>query len=645
MTRFLEPLCAALILLLAAGRPAAATWSIAVADRETREVAVGTITCLNDFDLLALVTVVAVEKGTAAVQAAGDFDGVRRPIIFDRLRGETPPEEILEILATIAGHQDRQYGIVDTQHRAISFTGSGNGAWAGGRTFTIGTTIYAIQGNVLAGPCVIDAIEFAIDDVRSEGGDIPEQLMAGMEAAAQAGGDGRCSCSPGDPEGCGCPVQVFDKSGHIGGMVVARVGDIDDVNCNIDGCADGDYFMRLDVAFQPNEAPDPAVQLREQFDAWRTEHVGRPDAIRSAVAYDPPFISPNGVSTLTLTVQLRDWNEDPITVDVGSLTVTHAAGSAGVATIGEVTDNGDGSFDVELTAGSFAGIDRFTIVADDGIRPVTLTPEPLLIHYPLGDGDANGIVDMADILLLLTSWGACPDGTACPADIDGSGAVDLDDVQIVLDEWSAPGACCFDDGTCEQLAAFRCVLDGGVFLGEGASCLDACPLGACCLVGSRCRRTTEARCDALGGQFQGPETACDGIVCENDDCTGAVHVNEGAFAFSTLDATTDGPPFLPAECDEGNGLRFLKDVWFLYTVTCDGTATASVCDSDFDTRLAVHDDGPCPGAMLACNDDACGEGGTRSEVSFPVSAGASYCVRIGAAAAVGTGTLVIMCEP
>ena len=62
-----------------------ATWSICITDSSTKEVAVGTVTCLNQFDLLSLVPVVVVGKGAAAVQSAGDFDGIRRPIIFDGL--------------------------------------------------------------------------------------------------------------------------------------------------------------------------------------------------------------------------------------------------------------------------------------------------------------------------------------------------------------------------------------------------------------------------------------------------------------------------------------------------------------------------------------------------------------------------------
>ncbi len=120
-------------------------------------------------------------------------------------------------------------------------------------------------------------------------------------------------------------------------------------------------------------------------------------------------------------------------------------------------------------------------------------------------------------------------------------------------------------------------------------------------------------------------------------------MNEGSFAYSNEEATIDEGPELPAECDEGNGLRFRKDIWFRYTASCDGTATASVCDSTFDTRLAVYLDGDCPGPFLACNDDACGENGSRSEVSFPVQAGARYLIRVGARFARGEGTLVIDC--
>ena len=91
-------------------------------------------------------------------------------------------------------------------------------------------------------------------------------------------------------------------------------------------------------------------------------------------------------------------------------------------------------------------------------------------------------------------------------------------------------------------------------------------------------------------------------------------------------------------------LKARKDVWVSYRASCDGVATASVCESTYDNRLAVYEAGDCAGALVACRDDACGEDGTRSEVSFPVRAGEQYLVRIGSARFErGEGSLVIGC--
>ena len=235
MLRTIFRFAGATVAALAIVAPSCGTWSIIICDSETKEVAAGTVTCLTSYDLLAIVPVVVVEKGAAAVQAAADFNGIRRPIIFDQLMLGTPPAQILQMLEPITGHQQRQYGIVDTTGQAVTFTGSQTYAWAGGMIGSSGSMHYAIQGNILAGSCVVDAIEQAVLDTE---GDIPAKLMAGMLAARATGGDGRCSCSQSNPTSCGCPVPSFIKSGHIGGMVVARPGDTDDPVCNASGCAD-----------------------------------------------------------------------------------------------------------------------------------------------------------------------------------------------------------------------------------------------------------------------------------------------------------------------------------------------------------------------------------------------------------------------
>ena len=370
----------AAILTLAA--PASATWSIVIADRETREVAIGTVTCLEQFNLLAIVPVVVVGQGAAACQSSGDFEGVRRPVLFEGLVNGDSPVALLSMVSIIGGHQSRQYGIADTLGRTITFTGSECAQWAGGVTGEVGSLVYAIQGNILTGQCVVDGIR---DAIVQTSGDIPETLMAGMEAARDAGGDGRCSCFAG-PTGCGCPVPVFQKSGHIGGMIVARLGDVDDVECNAAGCADGKYFMRLNVSFQTFANLDPVTQLKSQFVAWRASKRGIPDHIRSRVTFDPPIIRADGVSQTEMRIELRDWRGVPVSRPGHLVSVKHAADSPGLATIGRVESTNAGEYAVRVTAGRESGVDRFEVRIDEGPAPIILMPSPRLAYWPFRSG-------------------------------------------------------------------------------------------------------------------------------------------------------------------------------------------------------------------------------------------------------------------
>jgi len=53
-----------------------------------------------------------------------------------------------------------------------------------------------------------------------------------------------------------------------------------------------------------------------------------------------------------------------------------------------------------------------------------------------GDINQDGIVDGADLALVLGVWGACPKTGECPADVNQDGVVDGADLAIVLGNWS-----------------------------------------------------------------------------------------------------------------------------------------------------------------------------------------------------------------
>ncbi len=368
--------CLALVLSALFSHSGWATWSIIITDSATDEVAIASATCVTGIDLKREASTVVVGKGAGAAQNFVDGSGQNRQLIFAELQAGTAPADILDALAQQdAQHQTRQYGIADTQARAVGFSGTASGGFADDITGQSGTLSYAIQGNVLTGEPVLTAAEAAI---LSPGGDLPAKLMRAMLASRNQGGDGRCSCSPFNPEGCGSPPADFDKSADVGYMVVARLGD-QDGNCNANaGCASGDYYMDLNVAFASSNDPDPVFTLRNQFSAWRAGLVERPDHHRSRAILLDLTLPPDGNSSTTMILVARDFRGTRITEGGANVSVSVNAQSTATATVGAVVDNGNGIYLVPVTADNSAGQVLFDVTIDDGVRPVQLSPRPTL---------------------------------------------------------------------------------------------------------------------------------------------------------------------------------------------------------------------------------------------------------------------------
>lgn len=225
MLRCKRAIWAGVGVVLASAAPASATWSILIVDTRTGEIALGSATCLTRLDLRELTPVLIAGVGGVTAQSAGDSTGRNRALIQRRLLEGAALDEILtELGVTDDAHQTRQYGMIDVSGEAVSFTGTQASDWAGGQTGRLGDLAWAVQGNILTGPAVV---QDAVDAIVATEGDLAEKLMASMVAAREAGGDGRCSCVSGTPTGCGSPPPGEFKSAHIGYMLVARLGDQD----------------------------------------------------------------------------------------------------------------------------------------------------------------------------------------------------------------------------------------------------------------------------------------------------------------------------------------------------------------------------------------------------------------------------------
>lgn len=175
---------AAAVFTLLLSLPAHATFSIAAVNPETGEAAVAVTTRVPFVGRA--VPWVRAGVGAVATQSWTVVEYGKQGL--DLLQAGVAPNEAIErLLADDAGRERRQLGIIDMKGRAAAFTGKENGAWAGSRQ----GKNYTVQGNILVGPEVIDAVAAHLDATAGTGMPIAERLILALEAGQEKGGDKR----------------------------------------------------------------------------------------------------------------------------------------------------------------------------------------------------------------------------------------------------------------------------------------------------------------------------------------------------------------------------------------------------------------------------------------------------------------------
>jgi uncharacterized Ntn-hydrolase superfamily protein len=129
----------------------------------------------------------AAEAGIGAIATQSYANLAYRPDGLAQLREGRIAQLILDTLvAADEQRETRQAGIVDAAGTAATFTGSECNPWAGGTT----GDGYAIQGNILVGPEVVDAMEEAwLSSHHDE--PLARRLLAVLTAGDATGGDRR----------------------------------------------------------------------------------------------------------------------------------------------------------------------------------------------------------------------------------------------------------------------------------------------------------------------------------------------------------------------------------------------------------------------------------------------------------------------
>jgi uncharacterized Ntn-hydrolase superfamily protein len=230
------------------------SWGIAVA---SKFLAVGSV-----------VPAAVAEVGAIATQAEANV-AYKGQALSHMDEGATASVALQRLLEDDPGREHRQVGIVDVDGNAATHTGHECFDWAGGTT---GDGV-AIQGNILTGPEVVEAMKQTWDESGDEP-DLARRLLAALAAGDEAGGDKRGRQSA-------ALLVVREGAGYGGGDDVAvdlRVDDHTDPVTELGRLLDlnelyltastDEEKMPVDAALQ-EELDDRARRLgHENFHAW-----------------------------------------------------------------------------------------------------------------------------------------------------------------------------------------------------------------------------------------------------------------------------------------------------------------------------------------------------------------------------------------
>jgi len=131
--------------------------------------------------------------GAAATQAIVDVGYGPRAIAL--LRQGVSPEQVVKSIwesdpDTRADwpKEGRQFAVIDAKGNVYAYTGPKATTWAGNKSCSAPNTHCTAQGNILAGPAVVDSMVAFFERTK---GHLAYRLVAALEGGQSAGGDKR----------------------------------------------------------------------------------------------------------------------------------------------------------------------------------------------------------------------------------------------------------------------------------------------------------------------------------------------------------------------------------------------------------------------------------------------------------------------
>lgn len=364
------------------------TFSIVAVDSVTGEVGSAGATCLDLSNSTSGALVISdIIPGRGGIHTQAYWNGVNQSNARNRMElGDTPAEIISWVLANDAGgfgldSSYRQYGIVDFDStgspRAAGYSGVNTDDY---KDHLIGPN-YAIQGNILLGPQILDSMESRFLNTQ---GSLADKLMAAMQGANVPGADTRCL-----NEG------VSSLSAFIR---VSRPYDLP-----------GQYYLDLSVLQTPFGA-EPIDSLQSLYSNWI------PPICDFAIPANAVIVSGaltttgnNGFywvcagDTLTITS-----STNAVYLEPGAVAISQPGGAITTAYVQEgAVFNGQG------TTFNTVYIEPGSVIADAGLAVTSISCDSIRFDYSLAPtGGCNELTRLEEKDFDATNWKVITDQEA-----------------------------------------------------------------------------------------------------------------------------------------------------------------------------------------------------------------------------------------
>lgn len=239
------------------------TFSIVAVDTITGEIGSAGASCIDETQIQGGAIIISdIIPGRGAIHTQSYWNTTNQQNAHARMLEGLNPQEIIDWLAANDAQNNptrRQYGIVDFDlagnPRSAGFTGTNCLDY---KNHITGPN-YAIQGNILLGPEILDSIEARFLNTP---GSLPEKLMAALQGANVPGADSRCL-----------------ENGTSSLSAFIRVAWPSDTN--------GTFYLDINVPSVP-EGMEPIDSLQILFDQWLNTVVGIPENIIEFRIYPNP---------------------------------------------------------------------------------------------------------------------------------------------------------------------------------------------------------------------------------------------------------------------------------------------------------------------------------------------------------------------